>query len=126
MEKQKEKKPGLFLALFWGTGVALLLLLLLTLVIAGLIWGGVVPAKSPSLVLSLCACICAFVGGRVAVKHWKGGTMVAGGLTGAILCGVLTAVCLGTTGTVALPGLLFATLALVLAGGCLAGLGKKA
>ena len=53
MEKQKEKKPGLFLALFWGTGVALLLLLLLTLVIAGLIWGGVVPAKSPSLVLSL-------------------------------------------------------------------------
>ena len=54
-----------------------------------------------------------------------GGTLIAGGLTGAVLCGLLAAVCLGTGGTPAFPGPWFAALTALLAGGCLAGLAGR-
>lgn len=123
-KKTTERTIGLPGAVLLGAGIALLLLLLLTLATAGLIWGGIIPTKTPSLVLGLLACFCSFLGGRASVRRWKGGTLVAGGLTGLVLCAVLTAACFGTAGGAAFPGPWLLTLALVLAGGCLAGLGR--
>ncbi len=127
MENRNEGRKGssLIRAVLLGTGVGMLLLLALTLAAAGLIWSGLIPAKTPSLALSLLAGLCAAAGGRAAVRRWKGGTMIAGGLTGLVLCAILAAVCLGTAGHIAFPGPWFATLALLLGGGCLAGLGRK-
>ena len=121
--KKKPKAPGsLPTAVLLGAGISLILVLALTLAAAGLILGGVLPAKAPALVLSLLAGLCALMGGRTAVRRSGGGTLIAGGLTGAALCGLLTAVCLGTGGAPAFPGPWFNTLGAVLAGGCLAGL----
>lgn len=120
MKKRTEK--GILPAVLLGAGLGLALLLLLVLVTAGLIWCGVVPAKAPSLLLSLLAFLCAWIGGRIAVGRSAGGSLISGGLTGAVLCGVLVILCLGTAGKAAFPGPWFATLALVLAGGGLAGL----
>lgn len=125
MKKTSGRQESLPLALLFGAGAGALLLLLSTLILAGLIWGGLIPAKAPRLVLSLLASLCAFSGGRVAVRRWKGGTLVAGGLTGLILCGLLAFLCLGTAGRPAFPGPWFVALAMVLAGGCLAGLGGR-
>lgn len=109
-----------------GVGVGLVLLLLMVLVTAGLIWWGVVPAKTPSLLLSGLAFLCALIGGRVAVRKSSGGTLIAGGLTGAVLCGVMAVICLVFAGEIAFPGPWFATLILLVAGGCLSGLpGRK-
>ena len=129
MDAKKKPGPGpLPPAVLLGSGVSLVLLLALTLGAAGLILGGVLPPKTPVLALSLLAGLCALSGGRIAVVRSGGGTLIAGGLTGAVLCGILTAVCLGTGGSPAFPGPCFTTLGTMLAGGCLAGLtgrGKK-
>lgn len=129
MEAKKKPRAGsLPPAVLLGSVVGLALLLVLTLGAAGLILGGVLPPKTPVLALSLLAGLCALIGGRVAVVRSGGGTLIAGGLTGIVLCGILTAVCLGTRGAPAFPGPWFATLGAMLAGGCLAGLtgrGKK-
>lgn len=129
MEAKKKTGPGaLPPAVLLGAGASLVLLLVLTLGAAGLILGGVLPPRAPVLVLSLLAGLCALIGGRIAVVRSGGGTLIAGGLTGVILCGILAAVCLGTGGAPAFPGPWFATLGAMLAGSCLAGLmgrGKK-
>lgn len=126
MEKKKTAEKRLLPAVLLGAGVSLALLFLLVLVTAALIWCGVVPAKTPSLLLSVLAFLCAWVGGRVAIGKSAGGTLIAGGLTGAVLCGVLIILCMGIAGEAAFPGPWFATLALVLTGGCLSGLmGRK-
>ena len=129
MDRKKKGGPGPLLpAVLLGAGVSLGLLLVLTLGTAGLIRGGVLPPKTPVLALSLLAGLCALIGGRIAVVRSGGGTLIAGGLTGGILCGILAAVCLGTGGAPAFPGPWFATPGAMLAGGCLAGLmgrGKK-
>ena len=123
---KKTRGKGILPAALFGAGIGLVLLLLLVLVTAGMIWCGAVPAKTPSLFLSGLAFLCAWIGGRFAVRKSSGGTLVAGGPTGAVLCGVLLILCLGIAGKTAFPGPWFATLALVLAGGCLAGLmGRK-
>ncbi len=129
MDRKKKGGPGPLLpAVLLGAGVSLGLLMVLTLGTAGLIRGGVLPPKTPVLALSLLAGLCALIGGRIAVVRSGGGTLIAGGLTGGILCGILAAVCLGTGGAPAFPGPWFATPGAMLAGGCLAGLmgrGKK-
>ena len=123
LESKKKPGPGpLPPAVLLGAGVGLVLLFALTLGAAGLILGGVLPPKTPVLALSLLAGLCALTGGRIAVVRSGGGTLIAGGLTGAILCGILAAVCLGTAGAPAFPGPWFATPGAMLAGGCLAGL----
>lgn len=124
MKKGTEK--GILPAVLLGAGVGLALLMLLVLAASGLVWCGAVPARTPSLLLSLLAFLCAWIGGRIAVKNSSGGTLVAGGLTGAVLCGVLVILCLGIANDIAFPGPWFTTLVLVLAGGCLSGLmGRK-
>ena len=129
MDRKKKGGPGPLLpAVLLGAGVSLGLLLVLTLGTAGLIRGGVLPPKTPVLALSLLAGLCALIGGRIAVVRSGGGTLIAGGLTGGILCGILAALCLGTGGAPAFPGPWFATPGAMLAGSCLAGLmgrGKK-
>jgi len=128
LEKKEKTKTGSGLpgAAAFGASVGLLLLLLLALAAAALIWGGAVPSQTPVFALSLLAGLCAFVGGRVSVGRSRGGALVAGGVTGLVLCGVLAAVCLGTSGGIAFPGSWLTTLAALLSGGCLAGLvGRK-
>lgn len=126
MEKKKTAKKRLLPAVLLGAGVGLALLLLLVLATTILIWCGAVPAKTPSLLLSVLAFLCAWIGGRVAVGKAAGGTLIAGGLTGAALCGILLILCLGIAGEPAFPKPWLATLVLVLAGGCLSGLmGRK-
>ena len=123
MDAKKITGPGsLPPAVLLGAGVSLGLLFVLTLGAAGLILGGVLSPKTPALTLSLLAGLCALIGGRIAVVRSGGGTLIAGGLTGVILCGIPAAVCLGTGATPAFPGPWFATPGAMLAGGCLAGL----
>ena len=124
-KKNSGNGTGLPRAVAFGVGVGLLLILILTLVAAGLIWGGVIPPETPAFALSLLAGGCAFVGGRQSVRCSRGGTLIAGGLTGLILGAIMAAVCLGGTGGSAVPGPWLATLAALLAGGCLAGMGGR-
>lgn len=118
--------PSLAGPVLFGAGVGMLLLFLMVLVAAGLIWGGILPGATPSLLLSVCAGVCAFIGGRVAVGRSGRSAMVTAAVTAGILCAIFVAVCLGGTGGIAFPGQWAATVLLLLAGGCLAGMwGKK-
>jgi len=122
LEKKMTSHAGLPGAVFMGAGTGLLLLFLLTLAIAGLILGGWIPVQTPSSVLSLTACLCAWVGGRVAVNRSRSGTLVAGALTGGMLCVFMAVVCMGMSDAVPVSGPWLTTLVLLLTGGCLAGL----
>lgn len=113
-------------AVLLGSALALVGLLALLLVVAALLAAEVLPADSPSVLLSACAGLCALLGGRVAVQQGSLPPMVSGGITGLILCLVLLLLRTGVGGAVAFPGPFGGTLLMLLAGGCLAGLlGKR-
>ena len=78
--------PAMILPVLLGTGVALALLFLSAFLVAALIWGGVLPADNPSLFLTVCAGVCAFIGGRVAIGKGSGQAMLTGALTAAVVC----------------------------------------
>lgn len=124
--KKPEKMGGILLPVLIGSGVSIGLTLLLVLGLAGLIWSGILPATTPSIVLSFCAGLCAFVGGRFAIGKGRE-PMVTGIATGAVLAGVVAMICLSTTGEILFHGQFLATILLILAGGALSGLfgGKK-
>ncbi len=126
-ERTAGKRPRLPIAVFIGSAAGLLLILLLTLAVSVLVWTGVIPPGIPSSVLILPAFLGAFTGGRIAIRRSASGTLTAGGLTGAVLCALWAAVQAGNrSGHPALSGSWLTTMALILAGGVLAGLmGRK-
>ena len=113
---------ALILPVLFGTGIALILLLLLTLLVAGLILGGIAPAEQAGMALSLCSGICAFVGGRFSVQKGSGQPMLAGAATAVLLCLVMILICLGSGGSISFHAQFAGTLLMLLAGGCLSGL----
>lgn len=118
--------PALFLPVLLGTGVALTLLFLSAFLVAALIWGGVLPADNPSIFLTVCAGICAFIGGRAAIGKGSGQAMLTGAITAAVVCLVLLLICLAAAGEIAFPMHLGAVMLMTMAGGCLSGMfGKK-
>lgn len=122
----KKKGERAVLPVLLGGGLALAGFLLLLLAVAGLMALEVLPADSPSFLLSACAGLWAFLGGRWAVRQGSLAPMVSGGLTGVLLCLILLLPCCWVRGAVAFPGPFAGTLLMVLAGGCLAGLlGKR-
>lgn len=133
MRKKREettKKTGnstnAVLPVLFGSGVALVLILLILLLFAGLISGGILPASSPSFLLSACAGLCAFVGARFSIQKGSLSPIIAGAVTGAVLCLVVVIISLGCREEIAFHGQFASTLLMLLAGGCFAGLlGKK-
>lgn len=133
MRKKREettKKTGNTAATIFpillGSGVALVLILFIFLLIAGFISGGVLPASSPSFLLSVCAGLCAFVGARFSIQRGSLSPMVSGSVTGAVLCLTVMLISFGGREEVAFHGQFASTLLMLLAGGCFAGLlGKK-
>ena len=123
------KKPegkGLPLAVLMGTGFSMALLLILVLAVAALVWSGTLPASTPSIALSLCMGLCAFVGGRFAIG--KGSApMVTGVAVGVVLACLTALICLAGAGRIPVHGAFLMTLLCALAGGSLSGLfgGKK-
>lgn len=118
--------PALILPVLLGTGVALSLLFLSALLIAALIWGGVLPADNPNVLLTVCAGVCAFLGGRAAIGKGSGQAMLTGAVTAAAVCVVLFLICLAAAGELVFPVQLGAVLLMTMAGGCLSGMfGKK-
>ena len=118
--------PALILPVLLGTGVALALLFLAAFLVAALIWGGVLPADNPSLFLTVCAGVCALIGGRAAIGKGSGQAMLTGALTAAVVCVALLLICLAAAGELAFPTQLGAVLLMTMAGGCLSGMfGKK-
>lgn len=133
MRKKAEfPKPSsisaMILPVLLGTGVALALFFVLALLVAALIWGGILSAAAPGAFLGVCAAICGFVGGRVAIRQGSGEqAMLLGAVTAAVLCIVLLLICFAVSGAPAFPVQLRAVLLSILAGGCFAGMlgGKK-
>lgn len=126
--KKTGNTTGELLSVLFGSGVALILILLVLLLFAGLISGGILPPTSPSFLLSACAGLCAFVGARLSIQKGRGAfsPAVSGAVTGAVLCLVVMLICFGSRQEIAFHGQFAATLLMILAGGCLAGLfGKK-
>lgn len=114
------------LPILLGLVCSLALLALVVLLVAGLILGGVLPAASPGLALSVGAGLCALMGSRLAVGKGSGGPILTGSLTAGSLCLVMLLVCVLLRGALAVHGQFIGTLLMVLAGGWLAGLlGKK-
>ena len=114
------------LSIFFGAGVALCLALLLVLGLAALIWWGTLPTSAPSIILSICMGVCAFVGGRFAIGRGSE-PMLTGIAAGGLLAGLMMGSCLVTSARIPLHGGFLATILLTLAGGGFAGLlgGKK-
>lgn len=109
-----------------GAGTALGLAFLLVFGVAVLIWSGTLPASTPSMALSICMGVCAFVGGRVAIG--KGSApMVTGIVTGTVLVCFLMVICLIISSKIPSHGGFLALILLTLAGGAASGLfgGKK-
>ena len=113
---------AILVAVLLGSTVGLAGLLLLTLLVAALLWSGMVTASAAGALLTACAGVCAFAGGRVAVGKGSAPTMPAGGGVGGLLCLLLLAICWGTTGSAGFQGPFLGVLLALLAGGCLAGL----
>lgn len=113
---------GLILAMLLGSALSGLLLLLLTLLISALVWSGSVPLETAGMLLTLASGLCAFLGGRVAVKKGSAAPFPLGCGVGGLLCLVLALVCLAMSGTVGFHRQLIGILLMTLAGGCLAGL----
>ena len=124
--KKTANTTGAFLPVLFGSGVALILILLVLLLFAGLISGGILPPSSPSFLLSVCAGLCAFVGARFSIQKGSLSPMVSGSVTGAVLCLVVMLISFGCREEIAFHGQFASTLLMLLAGGCLARLfGKK-
>ena len=119
--------PGMVLPVLFGTGVGLALFFLSALLVAALIWGGALSASNPGVFMTVCAALCAFVGGRAAIRQGSGQAMLLGAVTAAALCVVLLLICFAAGGEPAFPVQLRAVLLSILAGGCFAGMlgGKK-
>ena len=124
--KKPENTTAFVVPVLLGSGIAMLLLFLLALVMSGLIWSGALPASNPSMFLTICAGVCAFIGGRIAIQKGSGQPILLGVGTGVVLCIILVAICLGNTGKLAFYPQLAGTLLMILAGGAFAGLlGRK-
>lgn len=111
-----------------GVGLSMGLLFLLVLLTAVLVLGGILPAASSGLALSLAAGLSAFGGSRFAIGKGSGIPILTGGVIGAVLCLLLLLVCLCGRGELAFHGQFIGTLLMALAGGGFAGLlgkGKK-
>lgn len=123
--KKPETMTAFVFPVLLGTGIAMLLLLLAALIMAGMIWGGALPASNPGMFLTVCAGICALIGSRIAIQKGSGQPIVMGAVTAAVLCIVMGGICLGSTGEMAFHAQFVGTLLMIMAGGTLAGLFGK-
>ena len=108
--------------ILFGGGISLLILMLAALVLAALIWGGVLPEQNTSMILMICAGVCALIGGRFAVQKGRGQSIILGGFTAVFLCLIVLLIGGGMGGNTGMSGKLAGTFLMILAGGGLAGL----
>ena len=123
--KKVESSTVFLPSALFGVGMAIFLFFLLVFLLAAGIWGGILQ-KPPGLLLPALAGVCAFSGGRFAIKQGKGNTMLVGTAVAILLILTFAAVFLLRSDKPLFYPPFLSILLMILAGGCLAGvMGRK-